>query len=235
MDSNKLGMTRKFLNSQTTGNCAVSLFFFFFTLIVLFLLCVNIINFPLLLYVLSVFFLLDCWNYSFQPEHWAGLRMFLLKGTDGEVRCSSDATSISCIKCTKFHFSEHKGSQTGDCIYTGGSKPFQSQYFALTFSSALRVFEFYVLGSYPASSSVLAQHHSCSSRDLPCVGPMLLLSMKLRVRSLRLLQAFRCLPGPAVLPVSPTSTFRPTTACGMLGIMKAKQNCWWSKKFCGFK
>lgn len=149
MDSNKLGMTRKFLNSQTIGNCAVSpedwnpslffpfsssFFFFFFTLIILFLLCVNIINFPLLLYVLSVFFLLDCWNYCFQSEHWAGLRMLLLKGTDDEVRCFPDTTSISCIKCTKLHFSERKGSQRGDCIYAGGSKPFYSQYFSLTFS-----------------------------------------------------------------------------------------------------
>lgn len=37
------------------------------------------------------------------------------------------------------------------------------------------------------------------------------------------------------LPVSPISTFRSTTACGMLGIMEAKQNRWCSNKFCGLK
>lgn len=72
------------------------------------------------------------YTYSSQPEHWASSRMFLLRWTDDEVRHFSDATLIFCAKRTKLHLSEHKGSQIGDCICPGGSKPFFTPYSALS-------------------------------------------------------------------------------------------------------
>lgn len=119
MDSNKLRITRNFMNSQTTGNCAVSPgewnptpLFFFSPLQRSFCFYYVLTCFSLLLYVQSVSFVMHYYTYSSQPELWASSRMFLLRWTDDEVRHSSDATLIFCTKCTKLHLSEHKGSQT---------------------------------------------------------------------------------------------------------------------------
>lgn len=105
--------------------------------------------------------------------------MLLLRGMDDEVRCFFDAILIFCVKCTKFHFSELKENQTRDCICAQGSKPFFSQYLALTFSQHLRIFELYSHRFYLAFFSVLAQSHSCGCKDLHHVGLMLPMSLKL--------------------------------------------------------
>lgn len=115
----------------------------------------------------------------------------------------------------------------------GAPSPFSPR----TQLSALHIFELHSPGTYPSSFSVLAQ---CGSKNLHHVGLMFPLSMIRQPRMPSVAQdavSFLLHLNPSCLSPPPYSQFRLsyTTVLGVFGMVKPKQDCRWSKKFCGFK